>query len=71
MVLTGVGGVLGLIIGEIVSLLVNRYSPLPAYVPYWAILIGLAISGAVGIVFGLYPAWKAARLNPIDALSYE
>jgi len=71
MVLTGIGGVLGLIIGEIVSLLVNRFSPLPAYVPYWAILIGLAISVAVGIVFGLYPAWKAARLNPIDALSYE
>ena len=71
MVLTGIGGVLGLIIGEITSLLVNRYSPLPAYVPYWAILIGLGISGGIGIVFGLYPAWKAARLNPIDALSYE
>jgi putative ABC transport system permease protein len=70
-VLTGIGGVLGLIIGEITSLLVNRYSPLPAYVPYWAILIGLGISGAIGIIFGLYPAWKAARLNPIDALSYE
>jgi putative ABC transport system permease protein len=70
-VLTGIGGVVGLIIGEITSLLVNRYSPLPAFVPYWAILIGLGVSAAVGIIFGLYPAWKAARLNPIDALSYE
>jgi putative ABC transport system permease protein len=70
-VLTGIGGVLGLVIGEIISLLVNRYSPLPAFVPYWAILIGIGISGAIGIIFGLYPAWKAARLNPIDALSYE
>ncbi len=70
-VLTGIGGVLGLIIGEIASLLMNRYSPLPAFVPWWAIVVGLGVSFAVGIVFGLYPAWKAARLNPIDALSFE
>jgi putative ABC transport system permease protein len=71
MVLTGIGGIIGLIIGEIASLLVNRYSPLPAFVPWWAIVVGLGVSFAVGIVFGLYPAWKAARLNPIDALSFE
>jgi len=70
-VLTSIGGVLGLIIGEIASLLVNRFSPLPAFVPWWAIVVGLGVSFAVGIVFGLYPAWKAARLNPIDALSFE
>ena len=70
-VLTGIGGTLGLIIGEIASLLMNRYSPLPAFVPWWAIVVGLGVSFAVGIVFGLYPAWKAARLNPIDALSFE
>ena len=71
MVLTGIGGILGLIIGEAASLLMNRYSPLPAFVPWWAIVVGLGVSFAVGIVFGLYPAWKAARLNPIDALSFE
>jgi putative ABC transport system permease protein len=49
----------------------NRYSPLPAFVPWWAIAVGLGVSFAVGIIFGLYPAWKAARLNPIDALSFE
>jgi putative ABC transport system permease protein len=70
-VLTSIGGVIGLIIGEIASLLVNRYSPLPAFVPWWAIVVGLGVSFSVGIVFGLYPAWKAARLNPIDALSFE
>jgi len=70
-ILTGIGGTLGLIIGEIASLLMNRYSPLPAFVPWWAIVVGLGVSFAVGIVFGLYPAWKAARLNPIDALSFE
>ena len=70
-VLTGIGGLIGLIIGEIVSLLVNAYSPLPAFVPLWAILIGIGVSAAVGIIFGLYPAWKAAALDPIEALRYE
>ncbi len=70
-VLTGIGGVSGLIIGEIASLLMNKYSPLPAYVPWWAIVVGIGVSFLVGIVFGLYPAWKAAKLNPIDALSFE
>jgi putative ABC transport system permease protein len=70
-VLTGIGGILGLILGEIASLLMNRFSPLPAYVPLWTIFVGIGASVLVGVGFGLYPAWKAARLNPIDALSYE
>src|SRR2546422_5161664 len=70
-VLTAVGGVMGLILGEIASLLTNKYSPLPAYVPVWAIGVGVGISAAVGIIFGLWPAWKAARLDPIEALRWE
>lgn len=70
-VLTGIGGLIGLIIGEIASLLMNKFSPLPAYIPWWAIVIGIGVSAGVGIVFGLYPAWKAARLDPIEALRYE
>jgi ABC-type antimicrobial peptide transport system permease subunit len=70
-VLTGLGGVAGLLVGEAASLLMNRYSPLPAFVPVWAILVGIGISASVGIVFGLWPAWKAARLDPIEALRYE
>ena len=70
-VLTAIGGFAGLAVGEIASLLMNKYSPLPAYVPLWAIGVGIGISAAVGIVFGLWPAWKAARLNPIDALRWE
>ena len=70
-VLTAIGGFAGLAIGEIASLLMNKYSPLPAYVPLWAIGIGVGISAAVGIIFGLWPALKAARLNPIDALRWE
>ncbi|HST50972.1 MAG TPA: ABC transporter permease [Pyrinomonadaceae bacterium] len=70
-VLTALGGVAGLAVGEVASLLMNRYSPLPAFVPLWAILVGIGISASVGIVFGLWPAWKAARLDPIEALRYE
>ena len=70
-VLTAIGGLIGLAVGEIGSLIINRYSPLPAYVPLWAIGLGVGLSAAVGIVFGLWPAWKAARLNPRDALRWE
>ncbi len=70
-ILTGIGGIIGLIIGEATSFLINTYSPLPAYIPIWAVIIGLVVSAGVGIVFGLYPAWKASNLNPIDALRYE
>ncbi len=70
-VLTGIGGLVGLIVGELVSLAMNKFSPLPAYVPLWAILVGIGISASVGIIFGMWPAWKAARLDPIEALRYE
>jgi len=69
--LTAIGGILGLIVGEIFSILMNVYSPLPAFVPLWAIAVGIGVSAAVGIIFGLWPAWKAARLDPIEALRYE
>lgn len=70
-VLTAIGGILGLVIGELMSLLINNYSPLPAYIPLWAIIVGILVSAGVGIVFGLYPAWRASNLNPINALRYE
>jgi putative ABC transport system permease protein len=70
-VLTAIGGLIGLVVGEIASFLMNKYSPLPAFVPVWAIAVGIGISAGVGIVFGLWPAWKAARLDPIESLRYE
>jgi putative ABC transport system permease protein len=70
-VLTAIGGLAGLAVGELLAFIINRYSPLPAYVPLWAIGVGVGISAAVGIVFGLWPAWKAARLDPIEALRWE
>ena len=69
MALTGSGGLLGISIGWLLSLLINL--SLPVYVPTWAPVVGLTVSAGIGLIFGLWPAMKAARLNPIDALRYE
>ena len=69
MTLTGVGGVVGLAIGWLTTLLIRAF--VPSYVPLWAPLGGLISSVGIGLVFGIWPAWKAARLDPIVALRYE
>jgi putative ABC transport system permease protein len=67
--LTGFGGMLGLIIGWLLTLLVRLV--FPSYVPIWAPVVGFFASVGIGIIFGLFPAWKAARLDPIESLRYE
>ena len=67
--LTGLGGILGIAIGIGLSLLIQTF--LPTYVPLWAPIVGFGVSVAMGVGFGLWPAWKAANLHPIDALRYE
>jgi len=72
MVLTGSGGVIGVLLGGGISLLINLTIPsLPSYVPLWAIVMAVAVSMSVGLFFGMYPAIKAARLDPVEALRYE
>jgi putative ABC transport system permease protein len=71
MVLTGSGGVLGVAIGGLVAMIVDRVSPFPAVLQTTWVVIGLLTSMAIGLVFGLWPAAKAARLDPIEALRYE
>ncbi|MGB0895432.1 MAG: ABC transporter permease [Parashewanella sp.] len=72
-VLSLFGGLIGLIIGYGLSSLISISVPnLPeAYIPGWAVLLSFGFTSAIGIIFGLAPAIKAARLNPIDALRYE
>lgn len=67
--LTGFGGLLGLFLGWLLTLLVKLV--LPSYVPWWAPVAGFFASVGIGIIFGLWPAWKAARLDPIESLRYE
>jgi putative ABC transport system permease protein len=68
-VLTGIGGIIGIILGWGLSLLLKTL--MPTYVPLWAPVAGLAVSVGVGLFFGLWPAMKAARLDPVEALRYE
>ena len=67
--LTGLGGLIGLLIGWGLTLLLKLF--LPSYVPLWAPIAGFGASVIIGIIFGLFPAWKAARLDPIESLRYE
>jgi putative ABC transport system permease protein len=67
--LTGLGGIVGLSIGWSFTLLLRLL--LPSYVPLWAPIGGFIASVGIGLVFGLWPAWKAARLDPIESLRYE
>lgn len=67
--LTGLGGMLGLAIGWLLTLVVKIF--IPSYVPYWAPIAGFLASVSIGLVFGIFPAWKAARLDPIESLRYE
>jgi putative ABC transport system permease protein len=69
MTLTGMGGLIGLAIGWATTLLIRMV--VPSYVPLWAPVGGFLVSVGIGLVFGLWPAWKAARLDPIEALRYE
>ena len=69
MTLTGLGGLVGLFLGWLVTLLIKLL--VPSYVPVWAPIVGFVSSVGIGLIFGFWPAWKAARLDPIEALRYE
>jgi putative ABC transport system permease protein len=71
LVLSGIGGLIGLGVGFGVAYVVDAVSPLPAEVSLFAIIAGIGFSALVGISFGIYPAWRASRLDPIEALRYE
>jgi len=66
-----IGGIIGILFGLILAWLISVVSPLKASVSFWMILLGFGFSAAVGIFFGIYPARRAAGLNPIEALRYE
>jgi putative ABC transport system permease protein len=70
-ILTGVGGTMGLLIGFAIAFIVRIATPLPASVTGWSVALGLFVSVSVGLFFGIFPAQKAARVDPIIYLHYE
>lgn len=65
------GGLLGLLSGAALAGLVAVVSPLPTRVTWWSVLVALGLGASVGVAFGVYPATRAAKLDPVDALRYE
>ncbi len=70
-ILGNVGGFIGVIVGALLGIIVGATTPLPTAIPLWAILLGIGFCTFVGLFFGIYPAAKAARLEPVVALRYE
>jgi putative ABC transport system permease protein len=69
--LTSAGGLIGIAGGSSIGLLVHWLSGFPVSLPWWSFAIGIGFSASIGIFFGLFPAIKASRLDPIEALRYE
>jgi putative ABC transport system permease protein len=69
--LAAIGGVLGVMLAWIVAVLVRSLTPVPMSVPISAVVVGVTLSAAVGLFFGIYPAQRAAKLDPIEALRME
>jgi putative ABC transport system permease protein len=70
-VLTSVGGILGILLGAGIGISINLVTGFPVSLPWWSFALGLGFSAGVGIFFGMVPAVRAARLDPIEALRYE
>jgi putative ABC transport system permease protein len=70
-VLSGMGGIIGLALGALIPALITRFSGMPTVIPLYSLVLSFGISALIGVVFGLYPAYRAAMLDPIAALRHE
>jgi len=70
-VLSMFGGVVGTMLGAAIGITISRFTPIPAAIQLWSVALGIGITALVGLFFGLYPASRAARLDPIEALRRE
>ena len=70
-VLSVFGGVVGTLLGTAIAVAISSLTPIPAAIEVWSVVLGIGITALVGLFFGLYPAMRAARLDPIEALRRE
>jgi len=71
MALTGVGGLIGIVAVESLVAAIRAWSDMKAVVPIWAVVLAIGVSLSIGLIFGVWPAMKASRLDPVEALRYE
>jgi putative ABC transport system permease protein len=71
MTLSLLGGALGIVLGWAVASLAASVLAIPVSIAVWTVLLSASFAAAVGLIFGIYPAWRAASLRPIEALRYE
>jgi len=71
MTLTGAGGIIGILVAAAIAMAIRLITSWNAIVPIWAVALGLTVSIGIGLIFGVWPAVKAARLDPVEALRYE
>ncbi|MBI3849593.1 MAG: ABC transporter permease [Verrucomicrobia bacterium] len=69
--LSGAGGLLGVVLGVIIPFLVSYFAGMVTIITLWSPLVAFSISGLVGVIFGLYPAFRAANMDPVEALRHE
>ncbi|MCA9674367.1 MAG: ABC transporter permease [Kofleriaceae bacterium] len=69
--LTSIGGLLGVVLGASLAQLIHVLVEIPTYVPAWAVVLSMASAGGVGLIFGIYPAYRASRLDPVEAMRRE
>jgi putative ABC transport system permease protein len=70
-VLSVFGGIAGTMLGAAIATAIASFTPIPATIELWSVVLGISITAIVGLAFGLYPAMRAARLDPIEALRRE
>ena len=70
-IICSVGGIIAILLSFLMSLVIDKVTPFPSNVPIWSVLMGLGFSSFVGLFFGIYPARRAAKLDPIECLRYE